>query len=196
MIINIRGTSGSGKSTMIHKLLAEYPHYPMERKLNGWKKPKIIGYMIDTPKHWTLVVGSYETQCGGCDSMSYKGSHDDIEKLVREFMLFGNVVFEGLTISSTLSRWQRISEENPGKFIWGFMMTPVEDCHQRILARNGGKEPKQDSKGMADFQRKHIGCMRHLDMLRENGELTVGFNSDDESYETFKKILIQQETLI
>lgn len=197
MIINIRGTSGSGKSTLVHRYLAGHQHKTIEATFSDWKKPKIVAY-----KTWpdfedqtqplqppTYIIGRYETQCGGCDSMSYKGSHDDIEELVRESLRWGNVIFEGLTISSTLTRWQRISDENPGLFVWAFMVTPVEECYRRILARNGGREPKRDNKGLADYQRKYNGCMNHITQLREKGERVLELTSDDEGYRALLQVL-------
>lgn len=182
MIVNIRGTSGSGKSTLVHRILSEHPHTTIEYQYGTWKKPKIVAYKVFIgPLRMPLyIIGSYKTQCGGCDSLSYKGSHDDIEAMVREFGKQGNVIFEGLTISSTLTRWKRIDEEF--MFAWAFMTTPEEECYRRILARNGGREPKRNNKGLADYQIKHRGCMRHMKELEEAGRLVVGLTSDDDGY--------------
>lgn len=189
-IVNIRGTSGSGKSTLVHRFLGDYPNVAIERQMGLMKKPKIVAYKVHTSvfDKPTYIIGSYKTQCGGCDSMSYKGSHDDIESLVREFAQEGNVIFEGLTISSTLTRWRRIDEEY-GNFYWAFMMTPEEECHQRILARNGGKEPKRNEKGLADYQIKYRGCMNHLAALKEEGKQTLELTSDDEGYATLLRAM-------
>lgn len=182
-IVNIRGTSGSGKSTLVHKFLSEYPHITIERQLGPMKKPKIVAYKVHTSvfDKPTYIIGSYKTQCGGCDSMSYKGSHDDMEAMVREFAQEGNVIFEGLTISSTLTRWKRIDDEY-GDFWWAFMMTPEEECHRRILARKGGKEPKRNEKGLADYQIKYRGCMNHITQLSEEGRQVLQLHSDEEGY--------------
>lgn len=187
-IINIRGTSGSGKSTLVHRLINEtFELATIKRQYSTWKEPKIVAYELVAGKP-TFIVGKYETQCGGCDAMSYKGSHDDIEALVREFLPQGNVIFEGLTISSTLTRWRRISDENPGEFIWAFMDTPEEVCHQRILARSG-REPKRDAKGLADYNKKWRGCMRHAVELQEQGQRVEMLSSDDAGYEKFLELL-------
>lgn len=189
-IINIRGSSGSGKSTLVHRYLEEHNNIPVLQQWHDWKKPKVVGYWTEASLgKRTFIVGSYKTQCGGCDAMSYKGSHDDIESLIRQAMDTGNVIFEGLTISSTLSRWQRISADRPGMFWWAFMTTPEEECHRRILARNGGREPKRDEKGLADYQKKYRGCMRHMQELEIAGEQVVGLTSDDYGYEVMLKIL-------
>lgn len=198
-ILNIRGTSGSGKSTLVKRFLEENKNEPIELQLSDWKKPKIAAYKVFREpfvsytgyvrtRPITYVVGPYRTQCGGCDALSYKGSHEDIEKLVREFASQGNVIFEGLTISSTVSRWQRISDAYPGRFIWAFMMTPEDTCHERILGRSG-REPKRQPNGLADYQIKYRGCMRHLETLKEQGEQTLELTSDNEGYEAMLKVL-------
>lgn len=188
-IMNIRGTSGSGKSTLVKMLLDTFDHFPVMGRLGDWKKPKCIGYIIPGPPS-TFVVGRYETQCGGCDSMSYKGSHEDIEALVREGATKGyNVVFEGLTISSTLTRWKRIADEF-GDFWWTFMKTSEEECHARILDRNGGREPKHHDNGLADYQIKHRACMRQsLALQAEHGNHVAELESDDESFNIMLALL-------
>lgn len=183
MIINIRGTSGSGKSTLVKRFLDEHPFEEIKYQFSTWKVPRTVAYKCQMPDgSLTYVIGRYETQCGGCDSMSYKGSHDDIEQMVRFGLEKGHVIFEGLTISSTLTRWMRISQENPGKFVWAFMNTDVEVCHQRILGRSG-REPKRDAKGLADYQKKYNGCMKHIVALREQGELVIELSSDEAGYQ-------------
>lgn len=197
MIVNIRGTSGSGKSTLVKRFLNEHEHEPIEAQLGIWKKPKVVAYKVTAPKepfiHYsgfvrtfepqiTYVIGRYETQCGGCDALSYKGSHEDIEEMVRLGAAKGNVIFEGLTISSTLTRWQRISDDFPGQFVWAFMMTPVEECYRRILARSG-REPKRNDKGIADHQIKYAGCIRHINQLKLKGEQVLELTSDDAGYQ-------------
>lgn len=185
-VVNIRGTSGSGKSTLVKRLLKEFPNEPVFGQFAGMRKPRIVGYLIkgfeaDEPD--IFIVGSYNSQCGGCDSMSYKGAHDDMEAMIREHASLGhNVVFEGLTVSSTLTRWLGVSNDYPD-FWWAFMSTPEEECHQRILARNGGKEPKRKgAQQLADYQIKYRGCMRHIESLKNQGEQVILLSSDDKGY--------------
>lgn len=185
-IINIRGTSGSGKSTLVKRLLDEFPHKPVSFQFSGMKSPRTVGYLIkgyegDEPD--IFVVGRYDTQCGGCDSMSYKGAHDDMERMIREHAALGrSVVFEGLTVSSTLTRWLGVSHDFPD-FWWCFMSTPEDECHKRILERNGGKEPKHKGPhNLADYQIKYRACMRHVDQLKAQDEQVMLLTSDDSGY--------------
>lgn len=208
-IVNIRGTSGSGKSTLVHRYLAEHPHQEIMAQLGDWKKEKVVGYRCflsekdmvnwdiyvghpNRPKP-TFIIGSYKSQCGGCDSLSYKGSHPDIEDLVRQGAAKGNVIYEGLTVSSTYTRWLGISHDFPGQFVWAFMATPVETCYERILKRSGGREPKRDKNGLADYNRKHRGCLVQRQRALDEGERVVDLTSDDIGYAQLLTILGEKD---
>jgi hypothetical protein len=170
----------------VHRYLDEHPHEAIMGQLGDWKKPKIIAYKCEPGP--TYIIGRYETACGGCDTLSYKGSHPDIEDLVRQAALKGNVIFEGLTVSSTYTRWLGISKDFPAQFIWMFMATSEEECYRRILARSG-REPKRDAKGLADYQRKHHGCIVQMNRAIEDGEKVVQVHSDDAGYKALLYIL-------
>lgn len=191
-IINIRGTSGSGKSTIVHSYLLENEKYkdPVYGTLGPWKKPKIIGYLVSKPGRTpTFVMGRYETACGGCDSLSYKGAHDDMEELVRTYAHEGlNVVYEGLVVSSTIGRWMRLSKEFPTKFVFAYMDTPLEECYNRIVARSG-RIPKHTEEGKADFQIKYKSCVHQIELLKEANENVVMLPSNKNGYEKFLELL-------
>lgn len=193
-ILNLRGCSGAGKSTLVHRFLAEHKHTPIYGNPGGWKKKHIIGYRVHGPiltdgcYEYTYVVGSYKTACGGCDSLSYKGSHTDIENMIRRWAKNGNVCFEGLTISSSRTKWLGISKDFPGQFVWCFMDTPEEVCYERILARSG-REPKRDAKGWADYQYKYRGCLVQKQKCIDEGERVEELSSDEAGYQKFLELL-------
>ena len=180
-VINIRGCSGSGKSTLVKRFLNEHPFEEIKFQLGTWKNPRTVAYKCKFPGKPVYVIGRYETSCGGCDALSYKGSHDDIEEMVRAAAAKGHVIFEGLTISSTLTRWKRIDAEFPG-YVWAFMDTPVEVCHKRILSRSG-REPKKDERGVADYEKKFRGCQLHIKNLTTEGATVLILSSDDAGYQ-------------
>lgn len=196
-IINIRGTSGSGKSTLVRRFLDEHPWEPVMAQLSDWKKEKIVAYkvwnewhdkdnQIGTP---TFVMGRYETQCGGWDALSYKGSHQDLEEMCIQAGAKGHVIFEGLTVSSSYTRWLNVSKAYPGSMVFAFMDTPEETCHERILLRNGGKEPKRDAKGLADYNHKFRNCVVQSAKLEAMGERVVWLSSDDTGYAKLLELL-------
>lgn len=162
MIINLRGTSGSGKSTIFREVMEQIGCVETLRSSAG----KIQGYLLNGN---VRVVGRYETACGGCDALPRpKGFNtmDSIEELVREWAPLGHVLFEGLIVSSVFSRWLRLSQElGKGAFVWAFLDTPLEVCIQRVYQRNGGK-PFKHSK----LEAKHSDCQRQIEKCREQGE--------------------------
>lgn len=190
-IINIRGTSGSGKSTLVRRFLDEHSHLPVMAQLSDWKKEKVVAYKVYTSVYqpYTYVMGRYETQCGGWDAMSYKGSHEDLEQMALTAAAKGHVIFEGLTVSSSYTRWLNISKAYPGQMIFAFMDTPEEVCYQRILARNGGREPKRDAKGLADYNHKFRNCVVQSAKLEAMGERVVWLSSDTNGYNRLLELL-------
>ena len=67
-IINIRGTSGAGKSHLARRVMANYPvRKPVH--VAGRKQP--LYYEYEAPDHNVplFVVGHYECACGGTDTM-------------------------------------------------------------------------------------------------------------------------------
>lgn len=191
-IVNIRGTSGSGKSTLVQKFLQFHPHDPVVANLNDWKSEKVVAYKCwdySKPKFVAYVMGRYETQCGGWDALSYKGSHQDLEDMCIQAAALGHVIFEGLTVSSSYTRWLNVSKAYPGQMIFAFMDTPEEICHDRILMRNGGKEPKRDAKGLADYNRKFRNCIVQSAKLQAMGERVEWLSSDDAGYKKLLELL-------
>jgi len=123
MIIQIRGTSGSGKSWVMKKFMegfswkAEY--------IDGRRKP--VGYWSDN----LIVLGHYETPCGGCDTLGsarqifeYIGGH--IISSVNQI-----VICEGLLLSED-TKWALQAEEEL-KIL--YLNTPVEKCIEQIKHR-------------------------------------------------------------
>lgn len=143
MIINIRGTSGSGKSTIVRALMDSFEERePLVQ--SGRRQP--IGYLCagpylaSSPAALTLaVVGHYETACGGCDTIS---KMDEIFGLVRDYHdRATHVVFEGLLISADVNRTLALHEDGFPLFVVALDKVPLEVClasvNERRLARMG-----------------------------------------------------------
>jgi hypothetical protein len=147
-IINIRGTSGSGKSTVARQLMALYQPNPLRYREEGRKQP--LGYRYKNPLNqhqkcpscsgsghrgmampdgtfvrcWTCVgngmlvpeghhrdlavVGHYETDCGGADTIP------DYAKLIYWVKAGADagmdVLFEGLLFSGDVVHTIRLNE--------------------------------------------------------------------------------------
>lgn len=142
MVINLRGTSGSGKTTIVRGIMAKASQInPMFFTGTGFievvgKEKKPDGYrMYLDGKPSVYAIGSYENTCGGCDAIS---SQDEICDRIRRYAPHGHVLVEGLLMSHLFSRYAMLDRELHAKgidFVWAFIDTPLELCLQRVEAR-------------------------------------------------------------
>lgn len=140
MIINVRGTSGSGKTTVVRELMARAN---LVAKIgDNAKKPD--AYRLAFPLFDLYVIGSYENVCGGCDAIS---TQDEICNRVRCYAPMGHVLLEGLLMSHVFSRYAALAMELQRQeisSIFGFLDTPLDVCLARVNARRearGQTEP-------------------------------------------------------
>lgn len=124
-VVNLRGTSGSGKTTIVRNILSH----------GHWEKwcvqGKILGYINEDLK-WA-VIGSYENTCGGCDGIK---TQDETEDRIRFLLGYGySVIFEGLLISTLTSRWEKFAKSIDANMLFYYIDTPVEECIERVKLR-------------------------------------------------------------
>ncbi len=167
MIINIRGTHGSGKSTVVHQLIERYSASAV-----GDNPKKPIGYRMNTPFGGLHVVGSYRTACGGCDGIQ---PYARIWPLVVEAATWGHVVFEGALVSSSYGSIGRSSEVYGDDFVFAILDTPLEVCIERIRKRREAKGNMKplDPKNTAS---KYKSVNDSLRMMREANRRIVFLN--------------------
>ena len=175
MIIQIRGTSGSGKTWIINQLRLEYEFKPIK------KGDTIMGYYCKEIN--TFLVGKYETACGGCDSIS---TQDEACNRIRKAVNKGwNVIFEGLICSHIAKRYADLYKEMKEQGIevkYVFLNTPLHKCRNNINARRAlaGKEPTTAKNTEKDYtstkkSRKNMNLMgvptKDMPILTSNGAL-------------------------
>ena len=96
MIVNIRGLSGSGKSTSVRKIMDLYPEKQVLLKTNRRALVTLCKRENFTD---LIVIGPYDSdvKTTGCDVIPY---NDQVKLLVRYFHDLGfNVLFEGMILS-------------------------------------------------------------------------------------------------
>jgi hypothetical protein len=163
MIINIRGTHGSGKSTIMSTILKNYPNEPESVDKRGRPENyKVNIPFIDKPVY---IIGSYENACGGCDGIQ---PYSEIwPRIVRLADLgHGHILFEGALVSSSYGNIGKASEIYGDDFVFAFMDTPVEECLRRIQARRlaKGNTKPLDPKNTVS---KHNNVERSITKIRE-----------------------------
>jgi hypothetical protein len=133
VIINVRGTHGSGKSTIVHSLLHKYGAQTMGRP---GKRPE--GYKVVIPglRRALYVVGPYETACGGCDAIQ---PYELIWPRVEAYARKGHVLFEGALVSSSVGNIGRAMAARKKHCVVGFLDTPLAVCISRIEKRRAAR---------------------------------------------------------
>jgi uridine kinase len=134
VIIQVRGTSGSGKSTAMRRIMKELGTFKPVY-VAGKKRPQ---YYIHESKP-VLVLGHYETVCGGCD---YLKSLRNVYELVRATQPSDFVLCEGLLLSEDVKWTMTMAGCYTVRCI--FLTTPIERCIERIRGRRveaGNSDP-------------------------------------------------------
>lgn len=134
MFVNIRGTGGSGKSTVVRRVMELYAEkHP--QFLEGRRQP--IAYRLNragTALSPLLVPGHYETACGGCDTIK---TPDQVYSLLTEaFGLGMDGLYEGIIVQDDVTRAldfaKLVGREN---FLVIGLTTPLDVCLEGIQAR-------------------------------------------------------------
>lgn len=176
MIIDIRGTSGSGKTTVARAVLGAGSAVPIRGDSDGGffgtGKPECYEVIIPNVPKRVYVLGSYEQTCGGCDSI---GTQDEICDLVRKYSQQGHVVMEGLLMSHLFGRYLALDRElDPLTYVWAFLDTPLELCLERVQARREARgvakkpfNPKNTTQKWHDIRRVREKALKESRDVRD-----------------------------
>lgn len=153
LVIKLGGTNGSGKTTVARGLLKKLEMEPLENKPNGKILAYASRYYNELKGHRMVVLGSYASVCGGCDTISDK---EERLALLRSYALPAskNIVFyEGLITGKTYGAMGAMSEEpgQMGRWLYAYMDTPYEVCVARVLERRNTRHvAKHGTSNMVD----------------------------------------------
>lgn len=160
MIINIRGGSGSGKSTIVREIMRHYgeviPHHVEGRKQPLWYDCRLP----DEDKPSLRVLGHYETPCGGCDTISKNASDPEekamayIHRLIREADDAGlNVLYEGVILTTILGELPQMHDEGRPIVVVN-LTSDLETClvgiSERRLAKGEGSSVEEIRAGLTE----------------------------------------------
>jgi hypothetical protein len=160
VIVQVRGSSCSGKSSVVTRLLRDYP--PVDKLYEGgWNKlrPKLTAQLLPGD---LAVLGGYSatTKTGGLDAFSSGTTQKVWEWLHWHCLRHKHVLFEGLMASLVIGRseelWRTLQEERaPGlPVVFAFLDTPVNVVLPRLLVRNNGQGPTRQGVNLEDTGRR------------------------------------------
>lgn len=127
MIIQVRGTSGSGKSWVVRSFMEtlEWQGITIPER-----KQPLYYRCLAAPIY---VLGSYETPCGGCDTIgSARQVYGVILSLRTNGLFDSHVLCEGLLLSED-TKWTSQLASFGLRVI--FLTTPIDQCITQIKAR-------------------------------------------------------------
>lgn len=178
MIINIRGTSGSGKSTIVRNIMAQY-----ETRLRVMRKDRKqpFGYICNRAGEGRslAVIGHYETACGGCDTIN---KMDDIFAAVRISATAGHdVLFEGLLIAADVNRVFQLRNVGDELKVYG-LTTDIDTCIASVNERRQARNPDLPPVKTKNTISKHRGVIKSMDRLKRLS-VDAAWGTRDEVYE-------------
>lgn len=156
-VVAIKGTNGSGKSTVVRALLDRLGKQSILR-VNS----KEAGYRCRYEDGSLFVLGKYKTAvCGGLDSsFSYGGAADDLLLCIDKLAGQGHVCCEGVIAITSyghdrMTRFADKLKRKSHRMIFAHIDTPAELCVERVKQRrreSGNQKPFDPEKLLDKYQ--------------------------------------------
>lgn len=132
MIVQIRGTSGAGKSHIVRAIMAQFQDR-QEVFREGRKQP--IYYILGNGIRPLVVPGHYNRPCGGCDTIK---TNEETFGIVMDADAQGrDVLFEGIMAQDAALSWMEPLKDRPHLIVG--LTTPIEECLAGIQQRRDGR---------------------------------------------------------
>jgi ABC-type dipeptide/oligopeptide/nickel transport system ATPase component len=178
-VINIRGTSGSGKSTAVRTVmelatkmagqLGVTPYYA-DPAVFGKKRKNPLFYLLEfeAGHPGAAVLGHYGADCGGCDTLP---DYAFIMELIRTRYGEGqHVLFEGLLLShdkkQVTALWEWLGKKD---FTVLELTEPLEVCLASVRERRARKGQDPNTFNPENTIRRHAEVIRASVQLEERG---------------------------
>jgi len=187
VILSLRGTSGSGKTTVARKFLTDYPC----KALPDPNKPKKHwGYEVDLSSEGIFqplyVIGSYQNTCGGTDGIN---TQEEIADRALAAHPRGHVLLEGLLLSKVGPGAITTQMLKPtGAYVAAILDTPLATCLQRVQDRRdarGETKPFNPKNTISAFESTLAAC---TNLYNAGGVKVVTIDHTDAFNETLEVI--------
>lgn len=130
-LFNIRGTNGSGKSTVAKIIMGDAI---MKDVIEEGPKSRVYRCEME---YGAVVyfIGAYETACGGLDTIA---SFDEVKRLALKYIELGDVIMEGILWSTVFKSSYELDaqlREMGHSMFWLQLNTPIKTCIDRVMSR-------------------------------------------------------------
>lgn len=196
LIINLRGTNGSGKGWLATRLVPPTPEGKFQIAEHayvtkaGARRTKPIWAYRDKPSG-LILIGRYDTACGGCDGLPDVRTAYRAALTASQMPDVRGVVLEGLMISGI---YQSVVDElgraaaaqpRPARLIWAYLSTPLDTCIARVRLRSA-RSPEWDPSNIVS---KHRAVVRTRERALAAGHPVVDVASDEDSLMVLRGLL-------
>ena len=130
MILQVRGTSGSGKTTAVRTALSDTPK--QGQFIDGRRKP--LYYTMGACPSNVYLLGHYESACGGCDNVGSARAVYDVIQKIRQTDPAGVILCEGLLLSEDV-KWTTQLHQDGHAVSALFLTTHLDTCIDQIKSR-------------------------------------------------------------
>lgn len=150
MIVNVRGANGSGKSTVVRKLMVVLsPTLPQPiYGLLGPSRPEAYELSLAGVSKGVFLLGPYDIPTGGCDCLR----SGQVVGLLQKYYDRGHVLFEGSLISDHWGEVGEFMDKHIEDTVLAFMSATYEECLTRLRQRRNSRgemkalDPKRTAK--------------------------------------------------
>jgi GTPase SAR1 family protein len=168
VIITIRGTHGSGKTTVVRRFINSFPEERRRRVLVPGRKRPLSVVVTNEAGVQTLIPGHYDedSPSGGCDTIT--GSAEMIYGIIEDALDEGmNVLYEGIVAQHNTTRLIEVCEDYPADII--ALSTPIEACVEAVLDRRRARGADVDNFDPKNVIREHKTVESSLRRLVNHG---------------------------
>lgn len=168
LVLNVRGVSGSGKTTAVRSLFARAT--AVDVTPDPWlpTHPQYYALTIPGLARPVFVLGDYgETKTAGAEGLRDRYATPYIFSLLDELAERGHAVAEGFTLSQTVTMWIRLSKllrARGAYVVVAHLTTTVDECIANIRARRAARGRDVDGRlnvdALASFWRSQQGTTR------------------------------------